>query len=120
MKTRNARKFDRFESEHLSLVKLVACVTCNAQPPGEAHHMEQGRHWTCIAWCVECHRGSQGWHGTKVRQLSAKQTELDCLNETLRRVAMLQAGINYQPTATKQIRQRGGDLSSNKIIPRAA
>jgi len=101
-------------------VKRVPCVTCNAPPPSAAHHPDdcQGLHFLTIAWCWECHQGPDGWHGTKARQRTAKQTWLDCLNETHRRVTLLRAGtplaLLFEPMP--HVRQRGGDLSSDKVI----
>jgi hypothetical protein len=87
MRTKNARRIDARESEHLAAVKSVPCVVCDAPPPSEAHHIQQGDHFTAIALCEDCHRGSEnGWHGRKTMWRIRKWQELDALNETLRRV----------------------------------
>lgn len=51
------------------------------------HHIEQGLQYTCIALCVDCHRGAvMGWHGQKRGWLIRKMTELDALNITIMRL----------------------------------
>lgn len=117
MRSPNARAHDALESAWLADVKRIPCVTCNKPPPNEADHREQGRHFCTIGWCDECHRGPDGWMGMRSRQALAKQTWLDCLNETIRRVVMLRAGIPLHLTLDPlRVRQRGGDLSSSKVI----
>jgi hypothetical protein len=37
-----------------------------------------------IALCVDCHRGPNGFHGTKTLMKLAKMTELDLLAETIK------------------------------------
>lgn len=120
MKSKNSKALTHVESEHIKLVKLCDCVVCGALAPSEAHHPEQGLHLICVAVCKDCHGGPgypHGWHGDKSRWLVAKMTEPRAINETLRRVEMLKRGINFQPEVMKRIRQRGGNLSSSKIIP---
>lgn len=90
MKTKNAARITRAESEHLARVKSCACSVCDAPGPSEAHHIEQGQHFTTVALCQDCHRGSvNGWHGQKVMWRIHKMDELAALNVTLRRVSEL-------------------------------
>jgi hypothetical protein len=86
MRSKNSKAHTRDESEHMALVKSVACVVCNAEPPSSAHHIEQGLHFTTVALCWECLQGKQGIHGDKTLWRIYKITELGALNETLRRV----------------------------------
>lgn len=86
MRTKNARAIDKAERAHLARVKECACVVCDAPGPSECHHIQQGDHFTCIALCIECHRGPMGIHGDKTMWRIHKMNELDALNETLRRV----------------------------------
>lgn len=87
MRSKNAKAITPNESHHLALVKSCACVVCDAPGPSEAHHINQGDHWTTVALCVDCHRGSRnGWHGQKALWRVRKWDELDALNETLKRV----------------------------------
>lgn len=90
MRTKNAARITQRESEHLAAVKSVACSVCGASGPSEAHHVKQGRHFTCISLCIECHRGANGWHGDKTLWRIYKMDEIDALNETLRMVDELE------------------------------
>jgi len=75
------------ERLHLARVKELACSVCDAPGPSEAHHYKQGLQYTCIALCVECHRGpTLGIHGQKRGWLVRKMDELDALNVTLSRL----------------------------------
>lgn len=86
MRTKNAKRITDKESDHLRSVKELPCSVCDAEGPSEAHHMSQGNHWTAIALCVDCHRGHNGWHGTKAFWKIRKLTELDALAATIRRL----------------------------------
>lgn len=72
------------ERKHLERVKSLPCSVCGQPGPSEAHHIKQGRQYTCVALCPDCHRGSQGWHGTKVLWRVRKMDELDALDVTVR------------------------------------
>ena len=74
------------ERRHLARVKELPCSVCDTHGPSEAHHIEQGLQFTCVALCVDCHRGHNGWHGTKAFWRVRKLTELDALNTTIRRL----------------------------------
>lgn len=88
MRTKNAKRITPAESAHLAAVKLTPCVLCDAPAPSEAHHVRQGDHFTAVALCADCHRGSgNGWHGRRTMWRIRKWDELDALNETLRRLA---------------------------------
>lgn len=94
MRSVNSRRHDQDESAHLAAVKRCACVLCDAPPPSEAHHMDQGNHYTTIALCKPCHTGPRGIHGdqTMLRlrfRIAGREGECKALNETLRRVAVL-------------------------------
>lgn len=80
-------KLNAKERKHLARVKELPCSVCDEPGPSEAHHLEQGLQYTCIALCVECHRGPvMGWHGQKRGWLIRKMTELDALNITIMRL----------------------------------
>ena len=74
------------ERRHLANVKELPCSLCDASGPSEAHHYRQHRQYTCIALCVDCHRGPLGWHGTKALWRIKKMDEIDALNITLERL----------------------------------
>ena len=87
MRTKNAKAITRHESEHMKRVKELPCSVCDAPGPSDAHHIEQGNHWTVVALCKECHQSSFfGWHGQKRAWLIRKMGELDALAVTLRRL----------------------------------
>jgi len=79
-------RLNNTERRHLARVKELACSLCDAEGPSEAHHIKQGLQWTCVSLCPDCHRGPQGWHGTKVLWRIRKMDELDALNVTLERL----------------------------------
>lgn len=75
------------EREHLARVKALECSVCDTPGPSEAHHMEQGLHYTCIALCNSCHRGPLlGLHGQRRAWTLRKMSELDALNVTVARL----------------------------------
>ena len=80
-------KLNTKERRHLGRVKELPCSVCDADGPSEAHHVEQGLQYTCVALCIDCHRGPvMGWHGQKRGWLIRKMTELDALNVTIARL----------------------------------
>lgn len=78
-------KLNKEERIHLALVKELPCSVCDAPGPSEAHHIKQGLQYTCVALCVDCHRGPiLGLHGQKRMWAIKKMDELDALNVTLK------------------------------------
>lgn len=80
----------------MAKVKSCACVLCDRPAPSEAHHIRQGEHYTTVALCLDCHRMPEGVHGDQSMlrlrfRVGGKDGELAALNETLRRVAALEA-----------------------------
>jgi hypothetical protein len=77
-------------------VKSLPCVLCSLLGQSqsgvtEAHHIRTGHglgdrasDYLTVALCVDCHRGPNGFHGTKTLMKLAKMTELDLLAETIR------------------------------------
>lgn len=86
MRTKNAKRISPAESEHMGRVKESGCAVCGAGGIVEAHHIEQGCHFTTVGLCPECHRGPMGIHGDKTMWRIHKMDELKALNETLRRI----------------------------------
>ncbi|MEY2875250.1 MAG: hypothetical protein RLZZ373_2621 [Pseudomonadota bacterium] len=72
-------------------MRTLACSLCDAPGPTEAHHIQQGDHFTTVALCHECHRGHNGWHGTKAFWRVRKMDELAALSLTIRRLTEAQA-----------------------------
>ena len=80
-------KLNQKERLHLARVKELPCSVCDAEGGSEAHHIEQGLQYTCIALCPSCHRDNvMGWHGQKRMWSIKKMGELDALNVTLGRL----------------------------------
>lgn len=78
-------KLNKEERIHLALVKELPCSVCDAPGPSEAHHIKQGLQYTCVALCVDCHRGPVlGLHGQKRMWAIKKMDEMDALNVTLK------------------------------------
>lgn len=87
MRTKNAKAISEAESAHLARVKALPCSVCGAAGPSEAHHIEQGQHFTAIPLCEDCHRGAfNGLHGQKRMWSVMKATELSCLNSTIKQL----------------------------------
>lgn len=80
-------KLNNKERLHLARVKELPCSVCGASGGSEAHHIVQGLQYTCVALCESCHRGPlMGLHGQKRAWAIHKMTEMDALNETLRKL----------------------------------
>ena len=72
------------ERRHLAWVKEQPCAVCEAPGPSEAHHIEQGLHFSCIPLCPDCHRGGRnGLHGQRRMWAVMKKTEMSCLNHVI-------------------------------------
>jgi hypothetical protein len=81
--------FTKDERLWVGYVKDQPCSVCGTPGPSDAHHIKQGKHYTCVALCKSCHQGSKmGWHGEKRAWAVAKMDELDALNETLRNISI--------------------------------
>lgn len=75
------------ERKWVGIVKEQPCSVCGQAAPSDAHHIEQGEHYTVVALCKSCHQGSKmGWHGEKAAWRIAKMDELDALNVTIANV----------------------------------
>jgi hypothetical protein len=87
VRSKNKPSMTAAERQHVDRVKQLSCVVCDEPGPCEAHEPEQGLWLVSIALCPACHRGSQGWHGTRQRWTLRKMDELKAINETHRRLA---------------------------------
>ena len=88
MRTKNAKGIKADERAHIDAVKRLECSVCDAPGPGDAHHIEQGNHFTVIALCPDCHSGPLlGWHGQKRMWAIKRMSELDALAVTIKRLA---------------------------------
>lgn len=87
MRSKNKPKQTAAESAHAARVASMNCIVCDAPSPSEVHEPEQGMWFIAIPLCFECHRGKDGWHGTRLRWSLRKMTELKAINETARELA---------------------------------
>jgi hypothetical protein len=78
--------YTKAERAHVGRVKELQCSLCDEPGPSDAHHIEQGLHFTVVALCKECHQGTMGWHGQKTLWRIKKMDELKALNVTLSRL----------------------------------
>lgn len=87
MRTKNSKPLTAKERAHLLAVKGLPCSVCDAEPPSDAHHIEQGLHFCAVALCKDCHQdATMGWHGNRVSWRIRKMLEIDALNRTLERL----------------------------------
>lgn len=87
----NKRPQDAAERLHVARVKLMSCGVCGIGggdlAPSEAHEIEQGLWFTSLPLCADCHRGPRnGIHGLRFAWKVRKLSELDVLNDTIRRL----------------------------------
>ena len=88
MKSKNSKSITTLEHEHIGSVKRLPCSVCDAPGPSDAHHINQGQHFTVVALCKDCHQGSfNGWHGQKRAWIQRKLDELGALAVTIERLA---------------------------------
>ena len=92
MRTKNSKALTPAEKRHVDAVKLLPCSVCSRPGPSDAHHINQGQHFTTVALCKDCHQGSfNGIHGQKRMWLVMKMDELAALNVTLSRLQLQEA-----------------------------
>lgn len=87
MNSKNKPAQTKAERQHSDRVAALDCVVCDAPGPSEVHEPEQGLWFASVPLCEPCHRGNQGWHGTRLRWSLRKMTELKAIDETHRRLA---------------------------------
>jgi hypothetical protein len=90
-------------------VKELPCSLCSllGQPQTnvtEAHHIRTGHgmgqranDFLTVALCVDCHRGTHGFHGTKALLRIAKVSEMDLLAETIQILDKKRGGVKTPP-----------------------
>lgn len=87
MRGKNSKALTLAERRHLERVKSLSCSVCDAPPPSDAHHVNQGQHFTTIALCKDCHQGSEnGLHGRRTMWRVMKLDEWGALNITISRL----------------------------------
>ena len=80
-------KLNNKERLHLARIKEMPCSVCGEPPTSEAHHIEQGSQYLCIPLCPSCHRSNfNGIHGQARIWKVKKMSEMDALNDTIRKL----------------------------------
>jgi hypothetical protein len=80
-------KLSAKERKHIQKVKSLPCSVCDAPGPSDAHHIEQGLQYTCVALCKDCHQGSHnGIHGRRAIWNVMRMSELAALDVTIARL----------------------------------
>lgn len=87
MRSKNKPAQTKAEAAHAAILAEQPCVVCDTSGPSEVHEPEQGLWFASMPLCPACHRGPDGWHGTRLRWSLRKMTELKAINETYRRLA---------------------------------
>jgi hypothetical protein len=87
VRSKNKPAQTKAEAAHTARVADLPCVVCKAIGPSEVHEPEQGLWFASMPLCAACHRGPEGWHGTRLRWKLRKVTELLAINETHRALA---------------------------------
>ena len=83
MKSKNKPAQTKAESAWAARIAERNCVVCNHHGPSEVHEPEQGLWFASMPLCYACHRGPDGWHGTRLRWSLNKMSELKAINETV-------------------------------------
>jgi hypothetical protein len=87
VRTKNAKHINTRESKHIQTVKELACSVCDQPGPSDAHHINQGQHFTVVALCKDCHQGSfNGIHGQARTWKVRKLDEVGALAITIQRL----------------------------------
>lgn len=87
MQSKNKKAQTSAEREYVERVKSLPCSVCGAAGPSDAHEINQGQWFTCVALCKDCHQGSHnGIHGRRAMWNVMKLDELGALNITIKRL----------------------------------
>ena len=87
MRSKNKPVQTAAEKERARRVSMLPCIVCGTCNGSEVHEPEQGMWFISIPLCAACHRGPDGWHGTRLRWSLRKMSELKAINETGRLLA---------------------------------
>lgn len=83
MRSKNKPSMTAAEREHVNMVAQLPCVVCDSNEPVEVHEPEQGLWFASMPLCPACHRGPEGWHGTRLRWKLRRINELQAINKTI-------------------------------------
>ena len=80
MQSKNKKRQTLAESEHVAQLAELPCVVCGDTSGSEIHEFVQGDWYTSIPACQACHRGTEGWHGTRQRWTRNRVDMLGAIN----------------------------------------
>jgi hypothetical protein len=87
MQSKNKPKPTKAEADHIARIAGLDCIVCAAPGPSEVHEPEQGLWFASMPLCAACHRGPEGWHGTRLRWKLRKVSELSAINDTIKELS---------------------------------
>ena len=87
MQSKNKPAPTKAEREHIARIAELDCIVCSAPGPSEVHEPEQGLWFASMPLCAACHRGPDGWHGTRLRWKLRKVSELSAINQTIKELS---------------------------------
>lgn len=85
MQSKNKPAQSPDEAAYVALVGALPCACCGGVGE-EVHEFEQGQWFSAVNLCIPCHRGKDGWHGTRQRWQLRKMTMLQAIADTVRAV----------------------------------
>jgi len=87
LQSKNKPAPTKAEREHIARIAELDCIVCSAPGPSEVHEPEQGLWFASMPLCAACHRGPDGWHGTRLRWKLRKVSELSAINQTIKELS---------------------------------
>jgi hypothetical protein len=81
--SKNKPRMTLAQAEYTQVVASLSCAVCSEPGPSEVHEPEQGLWYASIPLCRDCHRGPDGWHGTRLRWTLRRINELQAINNTV-------------------------------------
>lgn len=84
MQSKNKPAPTRAERSRIERIAELPCVVCDEPGPSEVHEPEQGLWFASMPLCPACHRGPDGWHGTRKRWTLRRVNELQAIDMTNR------------------------------------
>lgn len=84
MRSKNKAAPTAAERRHIERLAQQSCVVCDTPGPSEVHEPEQGLWFASMPLCAACHRGPDGWHGTRRRWTLRRINELQAIDKTHR------------------------------------
>jgi hypothetical protein len=84
MQSKNKPRPTVEEVRRIERVAELDCAVCDEPGPSEVHEPEQGLWFASIPLCIPCHRGPDGWHGTRKRWTLRRVNELQAIDKTNR------------------------------------